>query len=117
MTFEVTPHGCSELISLFFFFFSMMQGILVNWTKGFKATDCEGEDVVGLLREGIKRREVRSSCTIVSTFYTDVPSEYCDLWKYWGTFSALGIVEVNISISIKVLPLSRCLIQFINEKV
>uniref|UniRef100_A0A8C7IIF0 hexokinase n=1 Tax=Oncorhynchus kisutch TaxID=8019 RepID=A0A8C7IIF0_ONCKI len=32
-------------------------GILVTWTKGFKATDCEGEDVVGLLREGIKRRE------------------------------------------------------------
>lgn len=36
-----------------------MQGILVTWTKGFKATDCEGEDVVGLLREAIKRREVR----------------------------------------------------------
>lgn len=35
------------------------QGILVTWTKGFKATDCEGEDVVGLLREAIKRREVR----------------------------------------------------------
>lgn len=30
----------------------------MTWTKGFKATDCEGEDVVGLLREGIKRREV-----------------------------------------------------------
>lgn len=34
------------------------QGILLTWTKGFKATDCEGEDVVGLLREAIKRREV-----------------------------------------------------------
>ncbi|XP_036379241.1 hexokinase-1 isoform X1 [Megalops cyprinoides] len=33
-------------------------GILVNWTKGFKATDCEGEDVVELLREGIKRKEI-----------------------------------------------------------
>ena len=30
----------------------------MTWTKGFKATDCEGEDVVGLLREAIKRREV-----------------------------------------------------------
>lgn len=36
-----------------------LQGILVTWTKGFKATDCEGEDVVGLLRDAIKRREVR----------------------------------------------------------
>lgn len=36
----------------------VVQGILVTWTKGFKATDCEGEDVVGLLREAIKRREV-----------------------------------------------------------
>lgn len=34
------------------------QGILVTWTKGFKATDCEGEDVVELLREAIKRKEV-----------------------------------------------------------
>uniref|UniRef100_A0A8C7G6I5 Hexokinase-2 n=1 Tax=Oncorhynchus kisutch TaxID=8019 RepID=A0A8C7G6I5_ONCKI len=37
--------------------FSVFQGILVNWTKGFKCTDCEGEDVVELLREGIKRKE------------------------------------------------------------
>ncbi|KAL0964685.1 hypothetical protein UPYG_G00327550 [Umbra pygmaea] len=36
---------------------SLDEGILVTWTKGFKATDCEGEDVVGLLREAIKRRE------------------------------------------------------------
>ncbi|XP_072342183.1 hexokinase-2-like [Scyliorhinus torazame] len=33
------------------------QGILLKWTKGFKATGCEGEDVVDLLREAIKRRE------------------------------------------------------------
>uniref|UniRef100_A0A3P9IS52 hexokinase n=1 Tax=Oryzias latipes TaxID=8090 RepID=A0A3P9IS52_ORYLA len=31
-------------------------GKLVTWTKGFNATDCEGHDVVGLLREAIKRR-------------------------------------------------------------
>ncbi|KAK1891612.1 Hexokinase HKDC1 [Dissostichus eleginoides] len=31
-------------------------GTLVSWTKGFKATDCEGHDVVGMLREAIKRR-------------------------------------------------------------
>uniref|UniRef100_A0A668AKZ4 Hexokinase-3 n=1 Tax=Myripristis murdjan TaxID=586833 RepID=A0A668AKZ4_9TELE len=28
----------------------------LNWTKGFKATDCEGNDVVDMLREAIKRR-------------------------------------------------------------
>ncbi|XP_069756963.1 hexokinase-1-like isoform X2 [Narcine bancroftii] len=31
------------------------QGILVNWTKGFKATEVEGEDIVTLLKEAIKR--------------------------------------------------------------
>uniref|UniRef100_A0A673GDR9 hexokinase n=1 Tax=Sinocyclocheilus rhinocerous TaxID=307959 RepID=A0A673GDR9_9TELE len=31
-------------------------GDLVSWTKGFKATDCEGYDVVDMLREAIKRR-------------------------------------------------------------
>ena len=34
------------------------QGTLIEWTKGFKATDCEGEDVVDMLREAIKRRNV-----------------------------------------------------------
>ena len=34
------------------------QGTLVSWTKGFKATDCEGYDVVDMLREAIKRRNV-----------------------------------------------------------
>ncbi|XP_006158941.2 hexokinase-3 [Tupaia chinensis] len=33
------------------------QGILLNWTKGFKASDCEGQDVVCLLREAIGRRQ------------------------------------------------------------
>uniref|UniRef100_A0A8C0FKP7 Hexokinase-2 n=1 Tax=Bubo bubo TaxID=30461 RepID=A0A8C0FKP7_BUBBB len=33
------------------------QGILLKWTKGFKATGCEGEDVVNLLKEAIHRRE------------------------------------------------------------
>lgn len=33
------------------------QGILLNWTKGFKASDCEGHDVVRLLREAIERRQ------------------------------------------------------------
>ncbi|XP_072095233.1 hexokinase HKDC1-like isoform X1 [Mobula birostris] len=32
------------------------QGFLVNWTKGFKATDVEGDDVVALLKEAIKRQ-------------------------------------------------------------
>lgn len=36
----------------------LFQGTLVGWTKGFKATDCEGEDVVDMLREAIRRRNV-----------------------------------------------------------
>uniref|UniRef100_A0A7N6BIQ1 Hexokinase-2 n=1 Tax=Anabas testudineus TaxID=64144 RepID=A0A7N6BIQ1_ANATE len=35
---------------------SIDTGKLVSWTKGFKATDCEGHDVVSLLSEAIKRR-------------------------------------------------------------
>ncbi|CAH6798398.1 hexokinase-3 [Phodopus roborovskii] len=33
------------------------QGILLNWTKGFNASGCEGQDVVCLLREAIRRRK------------------------------------------------------------
>uniref|UniRef100_A0A4W4FEV4 Hexokinase-2 n=1 Tax=Electrophorus electricus TaxID=8005 RepID=A0A4W4FEV4_ELEEL len=36
---------------------SLDQGILLNWTKGFKATGCEGEDVVALLKDAIHRME------------------------------------------------------------
>ncbi|KAM9366707.1 hexokinase HKDC1-like [Symphorus nematophorus] len=35
---------------------SLDTGTLVSWTKGFKATDCEGHDVVSMLQEAIKRR-------------------------------------------------------------
>ncbi|XP_021230610.1 glucokinase isoform X2 [Numida meleagris] len=35
------------------------KGILLNWTKGFKASGAEGNNVVGLLRDAIKRRGVR----------------------------------------------------------
>lgn len=31
------------------------KGTLLSWTKCFKATDCEGHDVVTMLREAIKR--------------------------------------------------------------
>ena len=41
-----------------------VQGVLVTWTKGFKATDCEGEDVVGLLRDAIRRREVSKESSL-----------------------------------------------------
>uniref|UniRef100_A0A2K5S3I8 hexokinase n=1 Tax=Cebus imitator TaxID=2715852 RepID=A0A2K5S3I8_CEBIM len=36
---------------------SLDAGILITWTKGFKATDCVGHDVVTLLRDARKRRE------------------------------------------------------------
>lgn len=45
-----------------------MQGILLTWTKGFKATGCESEDIVGLLRDAIKRTEVRFKDEHVSVY-------------------------------------------------
>ncbi|XP_030067982.1 hexokinase-3 isoform X2 [Microcaecilia unicolor] len=36
---------------------SLDQGILIHWTKGFKASGCEGQDVVKLLRDAIKRKQ------------------------------------------------------------
>ncbi|XP_062399112.1 hexokinase-2 [Sardina pilchardus] len=33
------------------------QGILLKWTKGFRATGCEGQDVVTLLKDAIHRHE------------------------------------------------------------
>uniref|UniRef100_A0A8C1KU44 Hexokinase-2 n=1 Tax=Cyprinus carpio TaxID=7962 RepID=A0A8C1KU44_CYPCA len=36
---------------------SSSQGILIKWTKGFKASGCEGEDVATLLKDAIHRSE------------------------------------------------------------
>lgn len=47
--------SCSDLC--------VFEGTLVSWTKGFKATDCEGHDVVEMLREAIKRRNVSQNVT------------------------------------------------------
>uniref|UniRef100_G3PIF2 Hexokinase-2 n=1 Tax=Gasterosteus aculeatus aculeatus TaxID=481459 RepID=G3PIF2_GASAC len=33
------------------------QGILLNWTKGFKASGCEGQDVLTLLKDAVRRRQ------------------------------------------------------------
>uniref|UniRef100_A0A3Q3WW15 Hexokinase-2 n=1 Tax=Mola mola TaxID=94237 RepID=A0A3Q3WW15_MOLML len=33
------------------------QGILLNWTKGFKASGCEGQDVIMLLKDAVCRRK------------------------------------------------------------
>lgn len=38
-----------------------LQGILLNWTKGFKASGAEGNNIVGLLRDAIKRRGVSTA--------------------------------------------------------
>lgn len=43
---------------MFVFSHFSLKGILVTWTKGFNASGCEGEDVVGLLKDAIHRREV-----------------------------------------------------------
>ncbi|CAN9513563.1 unnamed protein product [Ophioblennius macclurei] len=33
------------------------QGVLLKWTKGFKASGCEGQDVVMLLKEAVRRKQ------------------------------------------------------------
>ncbi|XP_020492026.1 hexokinase-2 [Labrus bergylta] len=33
------------------------QGILLKWTKGFKASGCEGQDVIVLLKDAVRRRQ------------------------------------------------------------
>lgn len=39
-------------------FILLSQGILLKWTKGIKASGCEGQDVIVLLKEAVHRRKV-----------------------------------------------------------
>nr|XP_056715940.1 hexokinase-4 isoform X4 [Euleptes europaea] len=67
-------------------------GILLNWTKGFKASGAEGNNIVGLLRDAIKRRGdfemdvvamVNDTvATMVSCYYED---HRCEVGMIVGT--------------------------------
>uniref|UniRef100_A0A452VJW9 hexokinase n=1 Tax=Ursus maritimus TaxID=29073 RepID=A0A452VJW9_URSMA len=54
------------------------QGILLNWTKGFSASDCEGQDVVCLLREAIGRRQLNVVAIVNDTVGTMMSCGYED---------------------------------------
>ncbi|XP_036896897.1 hexokinase-4 isoform X4 [Sturnira hondurensis] len=85
------------------------KGILLNWTKGFKASGAEGNNIVGLLRDAIKRRGdfemdvvamVNDTvATMISCYYEDrqcegpaaMPATWrkCTTWSWWkGTRAA-----------------------------
>jgi len=68
--------GMYILLSVFTYDFLalLFQGTLVGWTKGFKATDCEGEDVVDMLREAIRRRNVSYSFLLFLVVLMHTPS-------------------------------------------
>lgn len=58
---------------------SIVQGILLRWTKGFKASGCVGQDVVTLLKDAVSRRQV--STHITNTFSELLLSNLvCDCW-------------------------------------
>lgn len=70
---------------------NLLQGILLNWTKGFKASGAEGNNVVGLLRDAIKRRGVSMHDLpfILNISSTDSVLESCltgngNVWKENG---------------------------------
>ncbi|XP_028915043.1 hexokinase HKDC1 [Ornithorhynchus anatinus] len=79
---------------------SIDKGILIGWTKGFKATDCEGEDVVDLLRDAIKRRnefELDIVAVVNDTVGTMMTCAYedpeCEIGLIAGTGSNVCYME------------------------
>ncbi|XP_036402271.1 hexokinase HKDC1 isoform X3 [Megalops cyprinoides] len=76
------------------------KGSLVSWTKGFKATDCEGNDVVDMLREAIKRRnefELDIVAVVNDTVGTMMTCAYedpeCEIGLIAGTGSNVCYME------------------------
>ncbi|XP_078421933.1 hexokinase-2-like isoform X2 [Cetorhinus maximus] len=77
------------------------QDILLKWTRGFKATGCEGEDVVDLLREAIRRRgefELDVVAIVNDTIGTMTSCGYddpfCEVGLIVGTGCNAGYMEV-----------------------
>uniref|UniRef100_A0A663M815 Hexokinase-2 n=1 Tax=Athene cunicularia TaxID=194338 RepID=A0A663M815_ATHCN len=78
------------------------EGILLKWTKGFKATGCEGEDVVNLLKEAIHRREVSEfdldvvavvNDTVGTMMTCGYEDPYCEVGLIVGTGSNACYME------------------------
>ncbi|KAM9609586.1 hexokinase-4 isoform 2-T2 [Morphnus guianensis] len=80
------------------------KGILLNWTKGFKASGAEGNNVVGLLRDAIKRRGdfemdvvamVNDTvATMISCYYEDHRYEKIIGGKYMGEIVRLVLLKL-----------------------
>ncbi|XP_068443348.1 hexokinase HKDC1-like [Clinocottus analis] len=75
-------------------------GTLVSWTKGFKATDCEGHDVVSMLREAIKKRyefDVDIAAVVNDTMATMMSCVYedplCEIGLIAGTGTNVCYME------------------------
>uniref|UniRef100_A0A3B5ADH0 Hexokinase-2 n=1 Tax=Stegastes partitus TaxID=144197 RepID=A0A3B5ADH0_9TELE len=75
-------------------------GTLVSWTKGFKATNCEGHDVVSMLREAIKRRnefELDIAAVVNDTVGTMMSCAYedpqCEIGLIAGTGTNVCYME------------------------
>ncbi|NXX87093.1 HXK2 protein, partial [Urocolius indicus] len=78
------------------------EGILLKWTKGFKATGCEGEDVVNLLKEAIHRREASEfdldvvavvNDTVGTMMTCGYEDPYCEVGLIVGTGSNACYME------------------------
>ncbi|XP_010384699.2 hexokinase-3 isoform X3 [Rhinopithecus roxellana] len=70
------------------------QGILLNWTKGFNASDCEGQDVVNLLREAITRRQTQCLQTrdiFKTKFLSEIESDSLALRQVRAILEDLGL--------------------------
>lgn len=64
-----------NVLSMALFF---CQGVLITWTKRFKASGVEGADVVKLLNKAIKKRGV--NCTLLLDFFKN--SVVANLWFF-----------------------------------
>ncbi len=83
-------------------------GILLRWTKGFKARGVEGKDVVKLLNESLKRKGLRNTkvvaiandtvSTLVAKSYED---ETCDVGAILGTGTNACYPEGQMIINIE----------------
>lgn len=71
---------------------SIASGKLIGWTKGFTAAGVEGKDVVALLSEALKRKEIGfihvvalANDTVGTLVYKSYPDPSCDMGVILGT--------------------------------
>lgn len=91
-----------------------VQGILLKWTKGFKASGCEGQDVITLLKDAVRRRQVSKH---VRDFFKKCDLSMLTPEEYNGKYSNSSQSGLQTALKLQTAANTRLSVQLISQNI